>query len=144
MKISKENLTEWAVNYIKSRDIIARAITGIEMGKEGWDIVVHAKDGDRFYAVVPEISSFDEIAQKAGDRAVCIVTYNTRHNLDRLVDGWSRLSALPKLSLIFANPKSSLDQKWLIVPYTHEFVTEKASLKRGLKAMFDMVEEWRG
>jgi hypothetical protein len=143
-RISKKKLVEWTENYIRNRDIITRFVEGMDRNKEGWDIIVHTKSGDKFYAVMPSIESLDEVAKNADGKSVVIVAYNTKKNLDKTIEGWSKLTPFPNLSIMFVNPESALDKKWVIFPHTHDKVTEKASFKRGLRSMFETVDEWKG
>jgi hypothetical protein len=142
-KIPKNDLAEWTEKYLKNRDIITCLIQSMEKNKDGWDIIVHAKNADKFYSVMPSIENFDDVLKKAEGNYVMIVAYNTKKNLDKLIDGWSMLAKHPNLSVMFVNPDSALDKKWIIFPHTHDKITEKASFKRGLKAMFETVEEMR-
>lgn len=143
-RITKKELAEWTGNYIRNKDIITRSILGIESNKDGWDFIVHTKSGDRMYLVVPSIESFDDALKRTGENNVCIVAYNTKANLERISESWGELAALPKLSLMMVNPDSQLDKRWTIFPHTHDKITEKPALKKGLKAMFETVEEWKG
>ena len=53
---------------------------------------------------------------------------------------WKRLIDFKFLNIIFVNPFSGFDKKWIVFPYTHHRVCDESSLELGLKSMFDMVE----
>ena len=63
-KIPKNDLAEWTEKYLKNRDIITCLIQSMEKNKDGWDIIVHAKNADKFYSVMPSIENFDEIEKE--------------------------------------------------------------------------------
>jgi hypothetical protein len=144
MKNELKLLKEWALNYIKNGDILVRQIEKIEENKDGWDIVVTTKSGMKFYLIVPKIEGFEGLLKKIGDKRITVVVFNTKPNLEVIMENWSKIKDYPNLCIMFVNPNSELDKKWLVFPHTHERVTEKASLKKGLKALFQTVEQWKG
>lgn len=138
-------LKEWALNYIKNRDVITKIIDSVEENKEGWDIVVNTKLGEKkYYLVSPAIEKFSDLLKKLNDSSITIVVFNTKKNLDELIKNWANVSKFPKLCFIFANPDSELEKKWVVFPHTHDKITEKKSLSKGLKSLFETVDEWRG
>jgi hypothetical protein len=143
MKNELKLLKEWAINYIKNRDILVRQIEKIEENKDGWDIAVTAKTGMKFYLIVPKIEDFDGLLKKIDTSNITIIVFNTKANLDAVINNWGKIKGYPHLSIMFVNPNSELDKKWLVFPHTHDRVTEKASFKRGLKALFQTVEQWK-
>ncbi len=81
-----------------------------------------------------------EIAQeKIKSGSVAIVTLNKSENVDSLFSSWQSLIKNPRLMVFFVNPKSSADQKWVIIPATHELITENSVLKRGLYSLMESV-----
>ena len=46
------------------------------------------------------------------------------------------------LSVMFVNPESKIDKKWIIYPATHNSICDASSLKTGLESMFAMVDEY--
>ncbi|VVB80942.1 Uncharacterised protein [uncultured archaeon] len=127
-------LKEWVQIYLKSRDILQKSIAGFESRDD--DFVVHKTTGDVPFFIRPEFADVDEIVQKVSGNAGLVVL-NTKKNVDFVVSNWDRLSKLQGLCIYFVNPKSN--DKWLLYPFTHNQVTEKASLKRGLESLFSMV-----
>jgi len=132
MDVSAE-LKEWVQIYLKSRDVLQKSIAGFE--SLNGDFVVRKSSGDVLFLIRPELSDADEVVQKAGN--IGLVVLNTKKNVDFVVANWEKFSKLPGLCIYFVNPKAN--DKWLLYPYTHNQVTEKASLKRGLESLFSMV-----
>jgi len=141
MKKEAKLLKEWLVNYIKNRDILLKQIESITEKSKEWDVVVKTKTGgEQYYIVKPDIDNFDEIVKKLDDSTITLVVLNKRKNLDVLIENWDKVKHHPKFCIIFVNPNSELEKKWIVFPHTHEKVTEKASLIRGLKALFQTVD----
>jgi len=124
-------LKEWMQIYLKSRDAIQKVITGFE--NLNGDFVVHKNSTDILFLIRPEFTNVDEIA----DKAVGLVVLNTKKNLNFVISKWDKLSKLKGLCIYFVNPKSN--DKWMLFPYTHDRITEKSALKRGLESLFSMV-----
>ncbi len=141
MKKEAKELKEWLVNYIKNRDILLKSIESINEKSREWDVVVKTKKGGkRHYIVMPELDDFGKIAEKLDDQTITLVVLNKKKNLDILIENWGKITHNPKFCVIFVNPKSELEKKWIVFPHTHEKVTEKASLTRGLKSLFQTVD----
>ena len=68
------------------------------------------------------------------------ICLNSSENFSFLTKNWDKFTDLKKLAVYFVNPFSKTEKKWIIHPYTHSKITEKSSLKQGLKSMFDTVE----
>lgn len=124
-------LKEWVQIYLKSRDAIQKVITGFE--NLNGDFVVHKNSTDVLFLIRPEFTNTDEIA----DKAVGLVVLNTKKNVNFVISKWDTLSKLKGLCIYFVNPKSN--NKWMLFPYTHDRITEKSALKRGLESLFSMV-----
>ena len=127
-------LKEWMQIYLKSRDAIQKVITGFE--NLNGDFVVHKNSTDILFLIRPEFTNVDEIA----DKAVGLVVLNTKKNLNFVISNWDTLSKLKGLCIYFVNPKSN--DKWMLFPYTHDRITEKSALKRGLESLFSMVSPY--
>ena len=80
--------------------------------------------------------------KKINDKTVFIITLNTKDNLSKIIENWSNLIEHQNLCIYFVNPASQLETKWVVCPYTHNKITEKASLKSGLETLFSMVEPY--
>ena len=134
-------LADWTISFIKNRDIVAKKIEQIENGKDGFDLYVKYKDKEQYFIIAPNLADIDLIMQKMNDIFhFTIVTLNSKENFDSVLKSWSKLINFKFLSIIFVNPFSQLDKKWIIFPHTHHKISDESSLKSGLKAMFEMVE----
>ena len=134
-------LSEWAINFIKNRDIISKKIQNIENGKNGFDLHVKYRDREQYFIIAPSIHNIDSVIQKIDSNAhYTVVALNSRENFETIVKNWHKLVSFKFLSIIFVNPFSELDKKWIISPYTHHKVCDESSLENGLRAMFSMVE----
>ena len=135
-------LLDWTSNFIKNKDIVSRKIEKIESNKDNFDLYVKYKDKGQFFIIAPTISDIDSIAQRADNTPhLSIVTLNSKQNFDVVMKNWSKLANFKFLSIMFINPFSELEKKWIIFPYTHNRVCDESSLENGLKSMFNMVEQ---
>ena len=134
-------LVDWAINFVKNKDIVARKIEKIENEKNGFDLYVKYKDREQYFIIAASIDDIDSIIRKLNnDYYFSIVTLNSKENFEILLKNWNRLIDFKFLSIIFVNPFSELDKKWIVFPYTHQKICDESSLKTGLKSMFEMVE----
>ena len=132
-------LLEWAVNYVKNKDLLTKNIESIEKNKEGF--VAKFKNKKQFFIIEPFIEEINGMINKMDkEEYFSFVVFNTKENFKVFVDNWNRLTVFKKLSIYFVNPFSQLDKKWIICPYTHHKVGDKSSLELGLKTMFETVE----
>lgn len=135
------NLKEWLILFIKHKDIFYKKIVNIS--EKGNIVVVEQKENTLYYAILPHINDINNLLEEYVDKQICIVTYNTKPNLNVIIKDWQKFSKLPMLSIYFVNPNSSTDKKWIISPFTHSKITESSSLKLGLQTLFESVEEYR-
>ncbi len=134
-------LVDWAISFIKNRDIVSKKIEKIENGKGGFDLYAKYKHKEQYFIITPKIIGIDELIHRIDSKlSISIVTLNSKENFDVIVKNWRRLIDFKFLNVIFVNPFSNLDKRWIIYPYTHHRVSDESSLKTGLKSMFDMVE----
>ncbi len=127
-------LKEWTQIFLKSRDALQKTITGFE--SLNGDFLVHKTTGDVLFLVRPEFANADEIVEKAQGSSGLVVL-NTKKNVDAVISSWDKLAKLKGLCIYFVNP--NLNEKWLLYPYTHDQITEKPALRRGLESLFSMV-----
>lgn len=133
-------LVDWTVNFVKNKDIIQKKIEKIEDGKDGCDLYVKYKDKEQHF-IISATLDFDSILKKINNNSYfAIVTLNSKDNLDAMLKVWNKLIEFKFLSLIFVNPFSELDKKWIIFPYTHHRISDESSLKIGLKSIFETVD----
>ena len=134
-------LLDWTINFIKNKDIISKKIEKIENGKDGFDIYVKYKDREQYFIIAPSIMDIDPIIQRLNSNSYfSIVTLNSKENFDIVIKNWSRLIGFKFLNIIFVNPFSGMDKKWIVFPHTHHKICDESSLENGLRAMFEMVE----
>ena len=134
-------LVEWTTNFIKNKDIVAKKIEKIENGKDGFDLYVKYNDREQYFIIAPNIIDVDHIIQRLNnDFYFSIVTLNSKENFEVILKNWNRLINFKFLNIIFVNPFSELDKKWIIFPHTHHKICDESSLENGLKSMFNMVE----
>ena len=132
-------LIEWTFNYLKNKDILLKNIVSIERNKGGLHVTF--KNREEFFIIKPIITNVEEIIQEIREKqSLTLITLNSKENFKFLVDNWKRFIDYQQFTVIFINPFSSLDKKWSINPYTHYKICDDASLKNGLKSMFNTVE----
>jgi hypothetical protein len=127
----------WAEQYIRHRDLIFRKIDTIE--KDGNGLLIKNKDGSKEH-VYPanELSNLNLPSLKS---PVTLVIPNRQKNLKVLIEQWDDFASIADLKLIFFNPDSELQKTWIIKPAVHDRICDRASLKKGLVAMFETVDE---
>ena len=130
-------LREWAVGYVKHRDILAKNITNI---KEEQDmVIVKFRDKEQIFLIRP--TADDPVTEEINkEKNICVVMLNSKENFNFLINKWNKLIKFEKLTLFFVNPFSEPDKKWFISPYVHNKICDEDSLKLGLKTMFETVE----
>ena len=141
-KNSHDFLIDWTINFIKNNDIISKKIKQIENGKDGFDLYIKYKDREQYFIIVPTITDIDSIIGKVNTASgvhFSIVTLNSKENLDIIVKNWNKLINFKFLKIIFVNPFSELDKKWIIFPYTHHKICDESYLENGLRSMFELV-----
>jgi len=140
-QVTPEALTEWTEHYVRNKDLLTRNIQSITKNEAGWTLSVIRKDATQHFLVVPHLEDINVLlAKMQPDLNACLVVLNTRKNLDVVIQAWPELIKYPRLSIIFANPESSTDKRWIIFPHTHEKITERKALKTGLESLFLTVE----
>ncbi len=127
-----QDLVEWTVNYIKHRDLVLKKLKDLRVEKDS--ITAEYKTKTEVYFIMPHL------AKEVTTRKEIIICYNTRKNFEMLLDRWDEL-AKNNSKIIFVNPKSTLDTKWIIRPAIHNRICDEKSLKLGLKAMYETVDE---
>jgi hypothetical protein len=126
-------LKEWTKAYVKYKDLIPRKIESVEEIKEG--LSIKYKTGEATTYICTESLESLKTGDTGNKKVVCL---NTRKNLDWLVRNWDAVKGQGQV-FIFVNLDKA--ESWAINPYLHSNVTEKKSLKQGLKALFDSVPE---
>ena len=134
-------LVEWTISFLKNKDIITKKIEKMVNGKDGFAIYVKYKDREQYTIIAPQLKDIDSIIKKISNNSYfSIVTLNSKENFNAVVGSWNRLVGFKFLNIIFVNPFSESDKKWIIFPHTHHKICDEGSLETGLKSMFAMVE----
>lgn len=135
----KRYITDWAVNYEKHRDMIKKEIEKLEIKED--EIAICLKERKRYILVIPKMEDAESLRVKIKElQNVTVVTINSKDNLQFIIDNWKKFTDIKGLAIIFINPFSNTDNKWIIKPYVHQLIAENKALKKGLKSMFSMVE----
>ena len=134
-------LSEWAINFVKNRDVLAKKIETIS--KENSSVSVKYKDGNKsLFVIKPSISDVEDFLENRDkDENLCIITLNNKNNLEIMIKNWKKLVGYKFLSIYFINPFSQLDKNWVLFPHTHHKICDEQALETGLKSMFSMVEQ---
>lgn len=140
-------LFDWTFHFIKNKDIVLKKIVGIEEYVNQDYIFVEYKDKKMVYYVVPFIDDFEkvwsslqEFKNKTNSTGSCIVMFNNKENLDNVIEKWDIINKDPKFQIVFSNPFSITEKRWIIIPHTHSMITEATALKSGLKSLFGTVD----
>ena len=132
--MNSKEILGWAKHYIRHADMIFDRIAKIDQLPNG--LVIEKKDGSK-----ENVFGLDNLEELKPDKnKTTAFLPNTKHNFDVLLYRWREFAQLPNLKLIFFNPDSGTEQKWIIKPYVHNMICDEKSLKQGLKSMFDCVE----
>ena len=135
-----ECLKEWALTYIKHRDMAIRKIAEIKGSDSGF-VVVNNDGATADCIVKPSLKSFGLAAAAAKQKGPVIVfTLSNEENILAVYNSWPSLSSNSGLIVVFGNPFSAMEDKWFLKPFLHNKVCDRNSLLRGLKAMSELVE----
>ncbi|MCB9358654.1 hypothetical protein H6503_01860 [Candidatus Woesearchaeota archaeon] len=135
-----ENLKQWYMFYRKNRDLMLKKIDKLEE-KDGI-ITITNKDGTREICIIEENPlSYEEIIRPyKKDERLYLVSLNKKANIDLMVKEWDSIVDYSFLTMMFVNPQSSQENKWILKPAVHHKITEKAVLKTGLYSLAEAVE----
>ncbi len=121
---------------------MAKQITAITQDRQDADVVVEGTLKNQYIFVHPELADLSRL-DALKDKHVIIVTANTQENVEFLISHWEELVQYPHVCVYFVNPNSSLDKRWVIFPATHDKITERKALRKGLESLFSTVEPWK-
>lgn len=131
-------LKDWAVRYIKNKDIISKKITSFKENES--DFIVERGEVQHKYFIVPFLKEIDEHIKKF-EHNKTMVCFHTKDNFNFLVENWGDFVELGRhFTVFFVNPFSKLDKVLSLCPYTHQLITDDETLKQGLKTMSETVE----
>ena len=132
-------LADWTIKFLENKDAIKMEIVKIEQGKEGFDFVVNYKDRIKYFVIAPILDN-DVSSRIKNEDHFGVVILNNPSNIRFIVSEWKKLANFKFLNIYFINPFSTADKAWVICPYIHDKVCDKASLELGLKSMAEMVD----
>jgi hypothetical protein len=138
----KDVLKDWIVEYVKNKDAMTRQITSIQKDAENVDVFVEGTLKSQFIIVQPELNDLGKL-DSLKDKHIILVTANTKENAEFLISHWEELVKYPHLCVYFVNPNSSMDKRWVIFPATHDKITERRSLRKGIESLYATVEPWK-
>ena len=131
-------LKEWAAIYVRHRDSATKKIAEIKNAGFGFAIVNN--DGTPTNCIVqPSLEGFNPDAEEIQDNAL-IVTLNNDKNIQAVYKVWGKLAAKKALMILFVNPFSGIEEKWVLKPHLHNLVCDRNSLLQGLRSMAELVE----
>ena len=133
-------LVDWAVNFFKNKDAFTKKIVSIEKNKECFDVYIKYKDKEQYVAAMPTFNAESLIQKLSNNKSYSAVILNSQENFKEMMKHWKKLTDFKFLTIVFCNPFSNTDKKWMIYPHTHDKISDHSSLELGLKSMFDMVE----
>ncbi len=133
-------LVEWTERLVRHRDMLRKEIISIK--KEGNTLAAEKKAGTEIYIIDPLLDSCQEWVSRASSSAskFTVVCLNSEESFKKLTERWEECASLSNLAVIFVNPFSSTDTKWIIKPYVHSRIAEPESLAQGLRTLFESVE----
>jgi hypothetical protein len=132
-------LQTWTESYVRLKDVVAQKIDKIKKTDFGLEIK-NNDDTSSFVVVDPSSDHFEKV-KELKDKHVTFITLNAKPNLDALIKEWTNLNKIQNLTIVFVNPFSITEEKWIVNPYVHDKIADPATLDLGLKTMFDCVEE---
>ena len=126
------NLVEWAVHHIKQKDLVKGGLLSYK--EEGDKVLCEYREEKVIYYCNENLALEKVKAIKDEDPSFFVCLCN-EHNYKMLVDNWNLFKTMQKLTFIFLNP--DLAEKWVIKPYVHAKIADPATLKQGLRTMYD-------
>lgn len=133
-------LKDWAVRYIKNKDIITKKITSLKENDNDFTVL---REAEHKYFIMPFLNDIKEITNdiKKYEYGKTLICFHTKNNFDFLINNWKAFVELGRHFVIyFVNPFSKLDRVLNVCPYTHQLISDEESLELGLKTMSETVE----
>lgn len=135
----KEYLKTWMTDYEKHRDIIKKDIIDIKNHND-YDLMIQYKNKEKYILTVPTLKNAKSLRFRLKKKdQITLIAINSKENIDFLIDNWKFFIDLPELTIIFINPFSETDSRWIIKPSIHNMITENESLKIGIKSISSTV-----
>lgn len=126
------DLKEWTVHHIKQKDLIKKDLVSFK--EENDRVLCEYKDGKATY-YCNENLELSRMKEVANDEVAYFVCACNEHNFKLLLENWNLFKTKQGLTFMFLNP--SLAEKWVIKPYVHAKIADPATLKQGLRTMYN-------
>ena len=126
------DLREWTIHHIKQKDAIKKDL--ISFKEDQGNIYCEYKEGHAVYYCWENIN-LDKIKSIKDQDIAYFVCFCNEHNFKTLVDHWDLFKTKQGFTFIFLNP--SLAEKWIIKPFIHAKIADPATLKQGLRTMYE-------
>jgi len=127
------DLREWAVHHIKQKDFVKKDL--ISYKEEEDKVLCEYKEGGKATYYCKENLELAKIKKLKDEETTYFVCICNEHNFKILVNNWDLFKTKENLVFIFLNPK--LAEKWVIKPVVHAKIADPATLKQGLRTMYD-------
>lgn len=129
------NILNWTEAYLKYKDTAQRKIKTITKNEKEKTITCELKDETKqTYKCVENLKEI-QIQKIQNTKISCL---NTKENFNWLIQNWDELKKT-NTTIHFANPKRA--NHWSITPKIHDTITEKNTIKTGLKTIFESIPE---
>jgi hypothetical protein len=134
-----QDIKKWVIEYIKHRDVLEKSLKEIEEIGPG-ELLIIKFDANIHCIINDDMETAISLIPDKDQNSILVVP-NKKKNLKSLMKNWNSLSQYKMLKIIFVNPDSSTDKRWIIIPYIHNRISDSNTLSRGLKTLFESVEE---
>ncbi len=126
------DLKDWTLHYIKQKDMMKKDLVSCK--EEATKILCEHKDyhSEFYFAENFDLAMIKKLDEKSYSTLICICN---EHNFKLLNDNWDLLKTRQNFVFIFLNENHS--EKWIIKPYIHARIADPATLKQGLRTMYD-------
>lgn len=124
------DLKDWTISYIEYLNVYKRTLKSKTI-KNNIIECVYSDKGEINYIICEKLEECEF------DNKSILVCLNTKQNLNALIEKWPEFIKFEKLKIIFVNPDVNL--QWSLIPYLHHKYNDEATLKIGLKTLFDSI-----
>ena len=128
------DLINWTKHYLDNVHAFKGAPLSMKRGDHTIECT-YAK-GKKIYQIEPELD--EKVFSRLSGESV-LVCLNSRENLEFLISHWGEIISYTGLKVMFVNPV--INEQWSLFPKTHDAITDKESLRKGLESLFASVPE---
>ena len=126
------DIREWAVHHIRQKDMLKRDLVSFKEEKDR--VFCEYKEGHATYYCWENLE-LEKLKQVKEDESAYFVCICNEHNFKVLAEHWDLWKTRQGFTFIFLNP--GLAEKWVIKPFVHARIADPATLKQGLRTMYD-------